>query len=96
MAMLALRPSVVDFIDNVVYSRGREMRLENVDIPDDSKLIDLTVKEVRDKTRVSVLAFQKKGLSLKPNPTGEEVVESGDKLIVIGTRAQLASLEEAL
>ena len=96
MAMLALRPSVVDFIDNVVYSRGREMRLENVDITESSKLIDLTIKEVRDKTRVSVLALQKKGLALTPNPTGEEVVEGGDKLIVIGTKAQLTSLEEAL
>jgi voltage-gated potassium channel len=96
MAMLALRPSVVDFIDNVIYSRGHEMRLENVDIAENSKLIDLSIKDVRDKTRVSVLAVQKKGRTLNPNPTGEEVVEEGDKLIVIGTKAQLGSLEEAL
>lgn len=96
MAMLALRPAVVDFIDNVIYSRGHEMRLENVDITENSKLIDLTIKELRDRTRVSVLAVQKQGKTLTPNPTGEEVVEGGDKLIVIGTRAQLSSLEEAL
>jgi voltage-gated potassium channel len=96
MAMLALRPAVVDFIDNVIYSRGREMRLENVDITENSKLIGLTIKEVRDKTRVSVLAVQKKGGALTPNPTGEGVVEGGDNLIVIGTKAQLSSLEEAL
>ncbi len=96
MAMLALRPSVVDFIDNVIYSRGREMRLENVDIAESSKLIDLTIKDVRDKTRVSVLAIQKKGRTLTPNPTGEEMVEEGDKLIVIGTKEQLGSLEAAL
>jgi voltage-gated potassium channel len=96
MAMLALRPSVVDFIDNVIYSRGHEMRLENVDIAENSKLIDLSIKDVRDRTRVSVLAVQKKGRTLNPNPTGEEVVEEGDKLIVIGTKAQLGSLEEAL
>ncbi len=96
MAMLALRPAVVDFIDNVIYSRGREMRLENVDISENSRLIDLTIKEVRDKIRVAILAVQKKGRTLTPNPTGEEVVESGDKLIVIGTKVQLSSLEEAL
>ncbi len=72
MAMLALRPAVVDFIDNVVYSRGREMRLENIDISENSKLISLTIKEVRDKTHVSILAVQKKGRTLMPNPTGEK------------------------
>ena len=96
MAMLALRPAVVDFIDNVIYSRGHEMRLENVDISENSKLLDLTIKDVRDKTRVAVLAVQKKGHTLMPNPTGEESVEVGDKLIVIGTKVQLSSLEEAL
>ena len=96
MALLALRPAVVDFIDNVIYSRGREMRLENLDVRENSGLIDLTIKEVRDKTRIAVLAVQKQGRTLKPNPTGEEIVEGGDKLIVIGTREQLSSLEEAL
>lgn len=96
MALLALRPAVVDFIDNVIYSHGQEMRLENVDVRENSRLIDLTIKEVRDKTRIAVLAVQKNGRTLKPNPTGEEIVEGGDKLIVIGTREQLSSLEEAL
>ncbi len=96
MAMLALRPAVVDFIDKVIYSRGREMRLENVDVTENSKLIGLTIKGVQDKTRVTTLAMQKKGRTLIPNPAAEEVVEEGDQLIVIGTRAQLTSLEGAL
>lgn len=96
MAMLALRPAVVDFIDKVIYSRGREMRLENVDVTENSKLIGLTIKDVKDKTRVTTLAMQKKGLTLIPNPAAEEVVAEGDQLIVIGTRAQLTSLEGAL
>jgi voltage-gated potassium channel len=96
MAMLALRPAVVDFIDKVIYSRGREMRLENVDVTENSKLIGLMIKDVQDKTRVTTLAMQKKGHTLIPNPAAEEVVGEGDQLIVIGTRAQLTSLEGAL
>jgi voltage-gated potassium channel len=96
MAMLALRPAVVDFIDNVIYSRGRQMILENVDVKEDSRLIGLSIKDVRDKTRVTTLAMQKKGNNLIPNPSGEEIVEGGDQLFVIGTRAQLTALEEAL
>jgi voltage-gated potassium channel len=96
MAMLALRPAVVDFIDNVVYSRGREMRLENVDIKERSKITGMNIREVGGKTGVTTLAIQKKGQVLKPNPSGEETIEDGDKLIVIGTKVQLSSLEEAL
>jgi voltage-gated potassium channel len=96
MAMLALRPAVVDFIDNVIYSRGREMLLENVDVKENSRIIGLTLRDVRDKTRITTLAMQKKGGTLIPNPSGEEIVEGGDQLFVIGTRAQLTALEEAL
>ena len=96
MALLALRPAVVDFIDNVVYSRGREMRLENVDITEMSKLTGMNIEEVRKKTGVTTLAIQKHGQVLKPNPSGDETIEDGDKLIVIGTKGQLTSLELAL
>src|SRR4030042_4759246 len=90
LARLASAPAVVDFIDNVIYSRGREMQLESVDIKEKSRLIGMKVKEVRDKTRVTTLAVQKKGHTLIANPSGEEVIEDGDQLIVIGTRATLA------
>ncbi len=96
MAMLALRPAVVDFIDNVAYSRGRELQLEAVDIKDDSRVRGLTVKEIHDRTGVTPLALQKKGRALMANPAGDVVVEAGDQLIVIGTRSQLISLEEVL
>ncbi|HEY56881.1 MAG TPA: potassium channel protein, partial [Dehalococcoidia bacterium] len=49
MAMLALRPAVVDFIDTVIYSHGREMQLENVDIGEKSRLAGLTIKAARVK-----------------------------------------------
>jgi len=96
MAMLALRPAVVDFIDNVVSSRGREMQLEAVDIKDNSRVIGLKIKDIQNRTRVTTLALQKQGRALISNPAGDEVVEAGDQLIVIGTRPQLISLEKAL
>jgi len=96
MAMLALRPAVVDFIDKVVYSRGREMQLEAVDIKDESRVKGLKIKDIQGKTSVTALALQKQGRALIPNPAGDVVVEAGDQLIVIGTRPQLISLEKAL
>jgi len=96
MAMLALRPAVVDFIDNVIYSHGHELRVENVDITENSRFIGMKMREVREKTGISTLAVRKKSDIVIPNPSGEETIEEGDQLIVIGTLGQLTALEEAL
>ncbi len=94
MAMLALRPAVVDFIDTVISKRGRELRLENVDIGKNSPLVGLTMKAVRNKTGITVLALQKESGKLLPNPSEEETIKDGDRLIVIGTKKRLAVLGE--
>ena len=96
MAMLALRPAVVNFIDTVIYSRGREMQLEDVDIDQNSRLVGLTIKSTRSETGITVLAIQKQSDVLLPNPPDEEIIEDGDQLIVIGTKQHLATLEETL
>ena len=96
MAMLALRPAVVDFIDTVAYSQGREMQLENVVITGNSRLIGLTTEAARSEFGVTPLAIRRKSGSLLLNPSDEETIEDGDQLIVIGTREKLAALEEIL
>jgi voltage-gated potassium channel len=93
MAMLALRPAVVDFIDTVTYGRGRELELENVDVGSGSPLAGRTMEQARSKVGITVLAMRKKGGKLLPNPLGEEIIEEGDRLIVIGTKKRLAALE---
>jgi len=67
-----------------------------VDIKDESRVKGLKIKDIQGKTSVTALALQKQGRALIPNPAGDEVVEAGDQLIVIGTRPQLISLEKAL
>ena len=93
MAMLALRPAVVDFIDTVTYRPGRELQLENVDVASGSALIGLTMKQVRSKMGLTILAMRKKSGKLMANPPGEETIEDGDRLIVIGTKKRLAAME---
>jgi voltage-gated potassium channel len=93
MAMLALRPAVVDFIDTVTYGRGRELELENVDVAGGSLLVGRTMAQARSKDGITVLAMRKKSGKLLANPPGEEIIEDGDRLIVIGTKKRLAALE---
>jgi voltage-gated potassium channel len=96
MAMLALRPAVVDFIDTVTYRQGRELQLENVDILASSPLAGLKMGEAQKKTGVTVLAMRKKEGKLIPNPRADEILMEGDRLIVIGTKKRLANLEKSL
>jgi len=93
MAMLALRPAVVDFIDTVTYRPGRELQLENVDVSSGSSLVGKTMEEARSRVGITVLAMRKQSGELIANPPGEETIEEGDRLIVIGTKKRLAALE---
>jgi len=94
MAQLALRPTVVDFIDTVIYRRGQELQLENVAVGNDSALIGLTVEEARLRTKAVILAISRKRGKVVTNPTAEETIQAGDMLITLGTREQLTALEK--
>jgi voltage-gated potassium channel len=93
MAMLALRPAVVDFIDTVTYRPGRELQLENVDVASGSPLVGQTMKHIRDQDGITVLAMRKQSGKLLANPPNKETIGDGDRLIVIGTKQRLAALE---
>lgn len=94
MAELALRPAVVDFIDTVIRSHGRDLQMENITISHDSTLAGLTVGETRHRTKAAILTISRKGGKLLVNPSVEETFEAGDRLITLGTKKQLAALEE--
>ncbi|MFC2014082.1 potassium channel family protein, partial [Chloroflexota bacterium] len=93
MAMLALRPAVVDFIDTVTRSHGREFQMENISVASDSSLVGLTVEVARKCSKANILAINKKGGKILANPSGEEIIEAGDRLIIMGTNEQLLSIE---
>jgi voltage-gated potassium channel len=96
MAMLVLRPAVVDFIDTVIRSRGREIQLETVDVGEKSRLVGMTIGSTRSQTGITTLAIRKKNGAIIANPADEVVIEEDEQLIVMGTKARLAALEEAL
>ena len=93
MAMLALRPAVVDFIDTVAYGSGREMQLENVDVAAGSKLVGKTMDQARSQFGITILAMRKQSGKLLANPPEEEVIEDEDRLVVIGTKQRLKTIE---
>lgn len=93
MAMLAMRPKVVDFIDTIIRHHGPELQMENIAIEGGSPLAGQTVNEIRQCSTANILAINKKNGTLLANPSGEEKISVGDSLIIMGTREQLSSLE---
>ena len=68
--------------------------MENVVVGQGSPLVGLTVEESRQRSKAAILAINRKSGKLLANPPREEVLGAGDKLIIIGTKKQLAALEE--
>ncbi len=94
MAMLTLRPLVVDFVDTTMHSRGREFILENIKVGPGSPALGVMVTDaLKCCGALDILAVKKKGGKLLTNPSGEVTLELGDELVVIGTREQLRILD---
>ena len=97
MAMLTLRPVVVDFIDTTMRSRGGELVLENVRVSSSSPVGGKTIEEGRRYCgEAAILAVKKRDGDLLANPSPETLVEVDDELVVIGTREQLRGLEGSI
>jgi len=94
LAMLALRPLLVDFVDTTMHSRNRDLILEDVKVGQGSPVAGVTLGEGRNRSGGTVfLAVKKRDGTLLTNPPQDTLLELGDELVVVGTRQQLRALE---
>jgi voltage-gated potassium channel len=94
LAMIALHPLVIDFVETTIHSRERDFVLEDVSIASGSPLAGMTIKQGQEISGgAAILAVKKKGGALLGNPPQETVLEAGDEVVVMGTRQQLSSFE---
>jgi len=94
LAMMTLKPLVVDFVDTTMDRQGHEFTLEDVKIVKGSSIDGITLKEsLRRISGAHILAIKKKSGHLITNPSLETILESGDELVLMGTRDQLKGLE---
>lgn len=94
MATMALRPTVVDFLDLLMDSKRDELQIEEYIAENASPLIGQKVFDHFGAHRgtVALLAMRRKGHTGFLRPNGTTMVENGDQLIVMGTVHQLDNL----
>lgn len=98
MANMILRPNVVDFMEHVTLDTGLELWLEEVKIGEDSPIAGKTVVEtdMRKRTGVTLVALLRKDDKISVTPDADTRFEAGDRLIVLGSKKQLAALGDLI
>ncbi|UCH86282.1 MAG: potassium channel protein [Dehalococcoidia bacterium] len=93
MALSALQPLVVDFIDTLATGRHGEQILAELEASEESGLAGMTIKKCFETCPgATVLALQKASGAIQVGPRGTTVLELGDRLIVLGYEAELEAL----
>jgi voltage-gated potassium channel len=94
MAMLAVRPTAVDFVETLLRGAGDDLLLEDIVVAPNSSLVSGLVGEVRQRFlgTATLLAIKRGNRVLAPL-ADDLVVGAGDALAVTGTETQLRSVE---
>lgn len=97
LAALVLKPAVVSFIDVITRFGELNFDLEEIDVIAGSDFEGKSLPEtcIREKTGLIVMAIKRQGMdSLIFNPDNKELLQKGDKLIVLGNTEQIEALRK--
>lgn len=90
MALSALQPVVVEFIDTLATGQAGEKVLAEIDVSEASGLAGQTIHDILHLCpSVVVLAVQAKGGELNVGAPGTTVLTEGDRVIVMGIESEL-------
>jgi voltage-gated potassium channel len=95
MANLAMRPSVMEFLELFTVGGELELALEEVRVGSRSPLIGQTSSEadIRQRTGATLVSFRRGPEQASRPISGETRFQAGDRLIAVGTIEQLAALD---
>lgn len=98
LAIMAIQPEVAQIFDVVVGGRPLEFHVEEMDIEEGCQVAGMTIEEsrIRSETGAFVLAIEQEKERMLVNPTAEHRIEIGDRLVLVGTKAQVARAAEML
>jgi voltage-gated potassium channel len=89
-----IRPQVVEFLDMMLRDKDKNLRLEEVTIPERSSFIGTSLKDtpIRRETRLLVIAVRLVDREFVYNPDPDFVIAAGTTLIVMGETESVVKL----
>jgi len=86
MASFVARPHVAEFIDVVMHERSLEFRMQEFEVPEDSSLAGVTLRDadLRKRAGVLVLALRLVDGTFTTNPDPDTIIEPRQVLIAVG------------
>lgn len=75
----------------MAYGTNLEIQLEELELKEGADVVGKTIQEsaIRKRTGATILAIKKTDGSIHTNPQVAEVLQNGDRLILVGTPEQL-------
>lgn len=96
MALSALQPLMVEFIDMLATGGHEEQILAEIEISQESGLGGRTIEDVMRSCREAVvLGVQRASGEIQVGPRSSALLEVGDRLIVLGEEAELETIRPA-
>ena len=97
LAHLILSPTVVDLIVAALRRGNEALAIEDLAVAPDSRALARTLEalDIRRTTGATVLAVMRDGNPIV-NPPGDLRLQAGDRLLALGTEAQLKELEQLI
>jgi voltage-gated potassium channel len=95
MAQAALRPAVVDVIDLATHHQSLEIQLEEIGVPPHSPCAGVILRDsgLRERFGVIVVAIKRATGRMVFNPSPEERIDAGDRLVVLAEASRLKDVE---
>ena len=94
MALSAIQPNIVDFMDTLAVGRNAEQILAEIEVTEDSGLFGLYIRHLRESSRVTILGLQRANGELIVGPREDVRFELGDRLMVVGPEDDVAAASQ--
>lgn len=94
-----IRPSVVEFLDLMLKDKDKNLRIEEIAIPEDSDLVGKKLHEAWIRKITSLLVIAVKNVEKDTyayNPGPDHVIDKGEILIVLGTTEDVNKLRDKM
>lgn len=94
MALSAIQPNIVDFIDTLSVGRATGQILAEIEVTEESGLLGLYIRHLNESSRVTILGLQCASGELVVGPREDVRLDLGDRLMVVGPEKDVSAMSQ--